>query len=438
MVKIEWDIKLSFQDVLIRPKRSKMRSRKDVDLNRTFKFLHSNKTWTGIPIVAANMDTTGTFEMAREFAKKKMMVAVHKHYSLEQWHAFMATEEKDNAELFQYIAVSSGTSDKDHSKLCELLKAYPKQLSFVCLDIANGYSEHFAVFISKVRTQFPDHIIMAGNVVTQEMTEQLLLSGADIVKVGIGPGSVCTTRKKTGVGYPQLSAVLECADAAHGLGGLIVSDGGCTMPGDFSKAFGAGADFVMAGGVFSGYEESGGDLIVKGGRKFKQFYGMSSSVAMNKHSGGVKNYRASEGKCVLVPYKGRVMDDCLMGGLGLLGGIRSTCTYVGAKSLRELSKRTTFIRVMHHHNTVFGDEKSNAPSVEADVKGKEDVIQEKEALMSYLTDQGGAKKEKENEEANVGIKSPFDMMTTQMKDEYFEWVKKREAERIRQTANDKK
>jgi len=436
MVKIEWDIKLGFQDVLIRPKRSQLRSRKDVDLNRTYKFLHSSKTWTGVPIVAANMDTTGTFEMAREFAKQKMMVAVHKHYSLEQWHEFMATEEKDNAELFNYIAVSSGTSDRDYGKLCELLKAYPKQLSFICLDIANGYSEHFAIFIKKVRTQFPEHIIMAGNVVTQEMTEQLLLSGADIVKVGIGPGSVCTTRKKTGVGYPQLSAVLECADAAHGLGGLIVSDGGCTMPGDFSKAFGAGADFVMAGGVFSGFEESGGDLIVKGGRKFKQFYGMSSAVAMNKHSGGVKNYRASEGKCVLVPYKGRVTDDCLM---TLLGGIRSTCTYVGARSLKELSKRTTFIRVMHHHNTVFGDEKSNAASSEEkakDAKSEGEVIQEKEALLSYLQEEDGGKKEKENEEANVAIKSPFDLMTAQMKEEYFEWVKKREAERIRQTASE--
>jgi len=271
--------------------------------------------------------------------------------------------------------------------------------------------------------------------VTQEMTEQLLLSGADIVKVGIGPGSVCTTRKKTGVGYPQLSAVLECADAAHGLGGLIVSDGGCTMPGDFSKAFGAGADFVMAGGVFSGFAESGGDLIVKGGRKFKQFYGMSSAVAMNKHSGGVKNYRASEGKCVLVPYKGRVTDDCLM---TLLGGIRSTCTYVGARSLKELSKRTTFIRVMHHHNTVFGDEKSNAASSEEkakDAKSEGDVIQEKEALLSYLQEEDGGQKEKENEEANVAIKSPFDLMTAQMKEEYFEWVKKREAERVRQTAS---
>jgi GMP reductase len=284
MVKIEWDIKLGFQDVLIRPKRSKLRSRKDVKLVRTYKFLHSKHTWTGIPIVAANMDTTGTFEMAREFSKHKCMVAIHKHYTLTEWDNFIQKElSLNNLSIFNYIAVSAGTSDKDFIKLTKLLTTY-KQLIFICLDIANGYSEHFVKYISKVRKSFTNHIIMAGNVVTQEMTEQLLLSGADIIKIGIGPGSVCTTRKKTGVGYPQLSAVLECADAAHGLGGLIVSDGGCTMPGDFGKAFGAGSDFVMAGGMFSGYDQSGGELIVDNntGKKYKKFYGMSSSEAMKK------------------------------------------------------------------------------------------------------------------------------------------------------------
>ena len=202
---------------------------------------------------------------------------------------------------------------------------------------------------------------MAGNVVTGEMTEQLILSGADIVKVGIGPGSVCTTRKKTGVGYPQLSAVMECADAAHGLSGHIISDGGCTMPGDFSKAFGAGADFVMAGGMFSGHDESGGETVTDSdtGRKYKEFYGMSSAHAMTKHSGGVADYRASEGKYVLVPYRGPVSGTVRT----ILGGVRSSCTYVGARKLKELSKRTTFIRISphSHHNVVFGDESSSHP-----------------------------------------------------------------------------
>ena len=355
MVKIEWDIKLGFRDVLIRPKRSKLRSRKDVKLVRTYKFLNSPYTWSGIPIISANMDTTGTFEMALAFSKHKCMVAIHKHYTLEEWDKFLQKQISiKNNNIFNYIAVSAGTSNKDIYKLTTLLNKYDK-LKFICLDIANGYSEHFVEIIKKIRNLFKNHIIMAGNVVTQEMTEQLLLSGADIIKIGIGPGSVCTTRKKTGVGYPQLSAILECADAAHGLGGLIISDGGCTMPGDFSKAFGAGADFVMAGGMFSGYDQSAGEIIIKeDNKKYKKFYGMSSAEAMKKYNNGISNYRASEGKCVLVPYKGDVIKNCL---LEILGGIRSTCTYVGAKTLKELSKRTTFIRTFQHHNIVFGDEK---------------------------------------------------------------------------------
>eukprot|EP00485_Elphidium_margaritaceum_P010225 CAMPEP_0202703086 /NCGR_PEP_ID=MMETSP1385-20130828/15979_1 /ASSEMBLY_ACC=CAM_ASM_000861 /TAXON_ID=933848 /ORGANISM="Elphidium margaritaceum" /LENGTH=466 /DNA_ID=CAMNT_0049360877 /DNA_START=22 /DNA_END=1422 /DNA_ORIENTATION=- len=457
MVKIEWDIKLGFQDVLIRPKRSQMRSRKDVDLVRTYRFLHSDRVWTGVPVVAANMDTTGTFEMARAFAQQKCMVAVHKHYTLEQWAEFVNTEEKNNnAEIFNYVAVSSGTSNADFDKISQILSRH-KQLSFICLDIANGYSEHFAEYIKRVRTAFPKHIIMAGNVVTQEMTEQLLLSGADIVKVGIGPGSVCTTRKKTGVGYPQLSAVLECADAAHGLGGLIVSDGGCTMPGDFGKAFGGGSDFVMAGGMFSGYDESGGDLIVcpSTGKQYKQFYGMSSEVAMQKHSGGVANYRASEGKAVLVPYKGNVTDGCLM---TLLGGIRSTCTYVGAKSLKELSKRTTFIRVQQHHNIVFGDEKSEpSPMINQTQKDKEKnktAAQQTaststsndpnlpifdpsksygnlgQALLGFLNQKSNGGNGNDGGGGSDAAMDYFNAMPPAMKKEYFEFVYQKEQQKL--------
>ncbi|KAK9744621.1 IMP dehydrogenase / GMP reductase domain [Popillia japonica] len=180
----------------------------------------------------------------------------------------------------------------------------------------------------------------AGNVVTGEMVEELILSGADIIKVGIGPGSVCTTRIKTGVGYPQLSAVIECADAAHGLQGHIISDGGCTCAGDVAKAFGAGADFVMAGGMFAGHDECDGEVIEKNGKKYKLFYGMSSKTAMQKHSGGVAEYRSSEGKTVEVVYKGDVESTVL----DILGGLRSACTYTGAGKLKELPRRATFIR----------------------------------------------------------------------------------------------
>ena len=231
-----------------------------------------------------------------------------------------------------------------------LMKEYP-QLKFICVDVANGYSEHFVDFVKKMRDNHPDKIIMAGNVVTGEMVEELLLGGADIIKVGIGPGSVCTTRVKTGVGYPQLSAIIECADAAHGLSGQIISDGGCKIPGDVAKAFGGGADFVMMGGMFAGHEESGGELIEIDGKQYRQFYGMSSKTAMEKHSGGVANYRASEGKTVKIPYRGPVEETVQ----DLLGGIRSTCTYVGAGRLKELTKRTTFIRVQEQHNTIFSE-----------------------------------------------------------------------------------
>jgi GMP reductase len=247
------------------------------------------------------------------------------------------------------VAVSSGSGVADFAKLQEIIKNVP-ELKYICLDVANGYSEHFVQFVKQVRNAFPNHTIMAGNVVTGEMVEELILAGADIIKVGIGPGSVCTTRKKTGVGYPQLSAVLECADAAHGLGGHIISDGGCTCPGDICKAFGAGADFVMLGGMLSGHDQCGGEVVVKqNGKKVKQFYGMSSDTAMCKHHGGVAEYRASEGKTVEVPYRG----DVEVTVLDILGGLRSACTYTGASKLKELPIRTTFVRVTQQTNEIF-------------------------------------------------------------------------------------
>lgn len=245
--------------------------------------------------------------------------------------------------------VSSGTSEADFTKL-EQVMALDERLRFICIDVANGYSEHFIEYLRKVRDKFPTKAIVAGNVVTGEMVEELILSGADVVKVGIGPGSVCTTRVKTGVGYPQLSAVMECADAAHGLGGHIISDGGCSVPGDVAKAFGGGGDFVMIGGMLAGHDESAGDLVERDGKKFKLFYGMSSQTAMDKHAGGVAEYRASEGKTVEILYRGPVATTIL----DVLGGVRSTCTYVGASQLKELTKRTTFIRVAEQENRVFG------------------------------------------------------------------------------------
>lgn len=344
-MRIESDLKLGFKDVMFRPKRSTLKSRSQVSLEREYKFLHSPFKWKGVPIMAANMDTVGTFQAALALAEKQLFTAVHKHYSIEEWNAFM---QKAPKEIINYIAVSTGTGKKDVEKVQSIFEQNTS-LQFLCIDVANGYSEHFVNFVKKMRNLLPEKVIIAGNVVTGEMVEELLLSGADIVKVGIGPGSVCTTRVKTGVGYPQLSAIIECADAAHGLGGHIISDGGCSVPGDVAKAFGAGADFVMLGGMLAGHDESGGELVERNGKMYKLFYGMSSDTAMNKHAGGVAEYRASEGKTVEVPYRGPIEDTVL----DILGGLRSTCTYVGAAQLRELSKRTTFIRVTEQENRVF-------------------------------------------------------------------------------------
>ena len=338
--------RLDFSDVLILPKRSTLTSRSQVDLVRQFTFRNSKRSWEGVPVIVANMDTTGTFDMARALFKHRMITCVHKHYTVEEWEDFLSTLEDSN---FDNFCVSSGIRDHDFEKLDNLLKL-DKRIKLVCLDVANGYTQFFIDRVKMFRERYPDKILIAGNVVTSELIEELLISGADIIKCGIGPGSVCTTRIKTGVGCPQLSTVIECADSAHGLKGHIVSDGGCTNPGDVSKAFGAGADFVMLGGMFAGHDESAGELVEENGFIYKEFYGMSSSRAMNKYNGKVAKYRASEGKRVLIKYRGPV-DDTVQ---DILGGVRSTCTYVGAEKLKGLTRRTTFILVNNQSNEVYG------------------------------------------------------------------------------------
>ena len=343
-MRIEQDLKLDFKDVLIRPKRSTLTSRSEVDISRDYVFLHSKRKYHGIPIIAANMDATGTMQMARALAKQKLSVALHKHYEDEE----LLTLFGDPTPSPTFY--SMGITRPDFDKFCRIKERAGDQITSVCVDVANGYTNAFISFIQKLRNKFPDITIMAGNVVTGEMTEQLILDGVDIVKVGIGPGSVCTTRRMAGVGFPQLSAIIECADAAHGLKGFICADGGCTSPGDIAKAFGAGSDFVMLGGMLAGHDECGSDIVEINGVKKMRFYGMSSREAMNKYSGGVAAHRAAEGKEVLLDYRGPV-ENTLQ---DVLGGVRSACTYVGAHTLKELSKRTTFIRVTQQLNEVFG------------------------------------------------------------------------------------
>ena len=378
-MRLEEDIKLDYKDVLIRPKRSTLHSRKQVRLNRKFQFrnydhdlaepLPDEYHYIGVPIMASNMDGVGTMSMADKLAEGEIFTCLVKTYSAEDLIDFFNAEV--GLERTENVAMSIGTGDSDYNKLIKVKKECDYRLKYVCIDIANGYSDHFAKHVRKVRADFPDLVIIAGNVVTREMTEELILSGADIVKVGIGPGSVCTTRIQTGVGYPQLSAVMECADAAHGLGGHIIADGGCTCPGDVAKAFAGGADFVMLGGMLAGHDEGGGEIVTKyfnpkgeyflynkeqGGyapvvemQKFVQFYGMSSDTANEKHFGGLKDYRSSEGRTVHVPYRGEVAKTIQ----DLLGGLRSACTYAGAIRLKYLSRCTTFVRCTQQFNDVY-------------------------------------------------------------------------------------
>lgn len=343
-MRIEPEVKLDYSDVLICPKRSEAPSRRNVNLHRRYRFLNSRVEWEGVPILAANMSTVGTFSMARVLQKHDMMTCLHKHY--------------DTASLVEFFSKSKafytlGIKDEDFSRLKSFVESYGSAPSFICLDVANGYTRYFVERCGEIRRMFPGSVLMAGNVCTPEMVQELLLSGGvDIVKIGIGPGSACTTRIMTGVGYPQLSATMECADAAHGLKGHIVADGGCTTPGDIAKAFGAGADFVMLGGMLAGHEECDAEWETdpQTGRKSSmKFYGMSSKEAMEKFDGGRKSYRASEGRSVAVSYRGTVSETLEE----ILGGLRSSCTYVGTENLKDFSKCCKFIRVNRTHNKVF-------------------------------------------------------------------------------------
>lgn len=340
------EMKLDYSDVLIRPKRSELESRSQVELTRTFQFKYSKQKLDAVPLIASNMHGVGTFAMARALATKKAMVCLHKYYSAADLVKFFKSLSEEES---KYVFYTIGASDTDLAKLEEVLKKVPSEkIKNICVDVANGYMEKFVRFVKKVRKQFPNKVLMAGNVVTGDMTEALSLCGVDIIKVGIGPGSVCITRKVTGVGYPQLSAVIECADAAHGVGTFICADGGCQVPGDVVKALGAGADFVMLGGMFAGHEESEA-VVKKGKKKIVRYFGSSSEEAMVTYSGGMASYRAAEGKSVEVDYKGPIEKTLQE----IMGGMRSGCTYVGAHKIKDLPKNTTFVRVGRQLNDLY-------------------------------------------------------------------------------------
>ena len=375
------DPKLDFKDVLIVPKVSYIASRAEVDITRSFQYVGTNGELnyiTGVPIIASNMDGVGTFSMGESLASQGCFTAICKHHDLDSWVANLTKLKYENphfSPITSNLIMSAGmgawkSRGDELTRIRDFFTIYP-EVKMLCLDVANGYNMEFVDWIGRVREVVqPDTFIIAGNVVTPSQAEALILAGANAVKIGIGSGSVCTTRKVTGVGYPQLSAIIECADAVHGLHGFAVADGGCQTPGDVCKAFAAGADFVMLGGMLAGHEESEAvqttqqltgieittplPAVMKYDEvKTVEFHGSSSKTASELHGNGLMNYRSSEGKSVTIPYRGKVENTINH----ILGGLRSCCTYVGASKLKDLSKRTTFVRVVngYQYNTVFGD-----------------------------------------------------------------------------------
>ena len=344
-MRIDYNIHLDYSDVLLKPKRSTLSSRRDVDIYREFKFRNSGKSLRYTPIMASNMDGVGTFSMAKVLQEFKMMTVIRKHYTYDEWKSAVA-----NGLRLKYVSVCTGTgaiwdeNSPDYQTMKRVLQSFP-DIPFITIDVANAYHEQFVDFVQRIRSEYPDKVIIAGNVVSPEMTEELIINGADVVKIGIGPGSVCTTRTQTGVGVPQFSAIVECADAANGVDGHIIADGGCTQPGDVAKALAAGAHFVMLGGMLAGHDES--EFELKDGKRV--FYGMSSQSAFDAHGARKDGYRGTEGKTVVLADRGPVRDTVEQ----ILGGVRSTCTYIGARRIKDMPKCAHFVRVNNVINRVY-------------------------------------------------------------------------------------
>ena len=344
-MRIKQALKLNYEDVLLQPKRSTLTSRADVKMTRTFKFRNSKKQLEFCPIFASNMDGVGTFSMAKVLQEYKMMTVITKSTTLDQWKQAVG-----NGLRLQSVAVCTGTNvlwdedANDYKTMQDVLKNFP-DVKFITVDVANAYHQNFVDFVKRIRDEYPDKIIVAGNVVTPEMTEELIINGADVVKIGIGPGSVCTTRTMAGVGIPQFSAIVECSDAANGVDGHIIADGGCVHPGDIAKALGGGAHMVMIGGMLAGHDESEQEIV--DGKV--EFYGMSSDRAREVHGKRKDGYRGNEGRLISLPHRGPVKETVE----DILGGVRSAATYIGARRLKDMPKCATFVKTNNVINRVY-------------------------------------------------------------------------------------
>lgn len=363
-------VQLDFSDVLIRPRRSTLASRKDVDITREYKFKWCPKVIKGTGIMQANMGTIGNFAVSERMLENGLFACLHKHHSVESLISFYKKLLTYDDDRWMRCLLSIGLKDNGVEKLERIYNELGIQVG-IKLDVPNGYIPQVKEMVIKLRNEFPEMFIGVGNIATGDITEDLILSGADCCFGSIGGGSNCLTRKQTGVGRPQFSTIVECAEAAHQVGGMFCSDGGITCPGDIGKAFGAGADFIMIGGLFAGTDEADGEIIEKyynigelnrtdngdsytyspviETKKYKLFYGMSSTLAQEKFGNGKPKYRASEGRITQVPYVGS-MDDVIE---ELLGGLRSLMTYIGARRLKDIPKQCIFYRVNNQLNRIF-------------------------------------------------------------------------------------
>ncbi len=339
---------LDFSDVLIQPKCSKILSRSQVNLEREFKWYDENNekhTISCIPVGCSNMGTVGTVKMAELMVKKNHFSCLEKHISTTEIDAlFERLTEHERDLVVPSIGIKEDTKD--------LFYLYDKwDLKMIMIDVPNGYIPSLIERIKEIRNHCTRSFIIAGNVVDSAGVVQIIDAGANCSKVGLGNGSVCRTREKTGVGRPQLSTIVETADTCHQRGAYVMADGGVTCPGDVCKAFGAGADFVIAGSMFAGCDEADGECITVGNKHFKQYYGMSSHFAQEKHFGGIRKYSASEGREKLIPCTGSlesVLQD-------IDGGLKSCCTYIGCDKMKNFSRHTTFYKVHNQLNMLYAN-----------------------------------------------------------------------------------
>ena len=338
--------KIDFKDVLIVPNKTTIKSRKEVSLQREFTFKNNTK-WKGVPIISSNMDTVSdvkTFDILRQH---DYITCFPKHYN-KKW----TLDFPKHLELVDNYMLTCGTGDSNNLiALVKKLYTFGIHPRFICVDVANGYMKQLEDTCVQIKSFFPECILVAGNVVTPDSVYELMSQcGVDIVKIGIGSGAVCTTRLKAGVGYPQLSAMLECKSAAELGGGYLISDGGIVYPCDIAKAFAAGSDFVMCGSILAGHDESPGELVIaEDGQKYKTYYGMASETAVKKYNEGKMGYRTAEGKKVLIKLKGP-LDTTIE---DINGSLRSACSYTDSRNLEEFYNKSKFIEVNTTHNKIF-------------------------------------------------------------------------------------